>query len=107
MQQLIAEIADIDTFVQRAERSMTEAVVYAKLKLPPAVAAELINYKPSAASGGRRVVRQTTPNQRFKEGVANMLRTSAQLIAVEMVWMPNGMIEPEDARVVIALLRAQ
>ena len=107
VQQLIAEIDDIDTFVQRAERSMTEAVVYAKLKLPPAVAAELINYKPSAASGGRRVVRQTTPNQRFKEGVANMLRTSVQLIAVEMVWMPNGMIEPEDARVVIALLRAQ
>ena len=107
VQQLIAEIADIDTFVQQAERSMTEAVVYAKLRLPPAVAAELINYKPSAASGGRRVVRQTTPDKRFKEGVANMLRTSVQLIAVEMVWTPNGMIEPEDARVVIALLREQ
>ena len=36
-----------------------------------------------------------------------MLRTSVQRIAVEMVWTPNGMIEPEDARVVIALLREQ
>ena len=40
MQQLMAEIAGIDASIRQAEKSITEDVVYAKLKLPPAIVEE-------------------------------------------------------------------